>query len=55
MLNLFKNFVCEEEGLEMVEWAIVAALITTAAAITMSAIGVQVDAQFQTILANLTP
>lgn len=55
MLNLLKSFVREEEGLEMVEWAIVAALITTAAAITMSAIGVQVDTQFQQILQNITP
>ena len=54
-LNLLKSFIREDEGLEMVEWAIVAALITTAAAVTMSLIGVQVDAQFQTILGNITP
>jgi Flp pilus assembly pilin Flp len=55
MLNLLKSFIREDEGLEMVEWAIVAALITTAAAVTMSLIGTQVDAQFQTILGNITP
>ncbi len=55
MLNLLKSFIREDEGLEMVEWAIVAALITTAAAVTMSLIGAQVDAQFQTILGNITP
>ena len=55
MLNLLKSFIREDEGLEMVEWAIVAALITTAAAVTMSLIGAAVDAQFQTILGNITP
>ena len=51
MLNLMKRFVREDDGLEMVEWAIVAALITTAAAVTMASIGSQVDAAFQTVLA----
>jgi Flp pilus assembly pilin Flp len=53
MLNLMKQFVREDDGLEMVEWAIVAALITTAAAVTMASIGTQVDAAFQTILGTL--
>ena len=51
----YSRFIREDEGLEMVEWAIVAALITTAAAVTMSLIGTAVDAQFQTILGNITP
>jgi Flp pilus assembly pilin Flp len=55
MLNLLKSFIREDEGLEMVEWAIVAALITTAAAVTMGLIGTQVNAQFLTILGNITP
>ena len=50
-MNLMKRFVREDDGLEMVEWAIVAALITTAAAVTMASIGSQVDAAFQTVLA----
>jgi pilus assembly protein Flp/PilA len=53
MLNLMKQFVREEDGLEMVEWAIVAALITTVAAVTMAAIGTEVDAAFQQVLATL--
>ncbi|MBW2233169.1 MAG: hypothetical protein JRH17_22525 [Deltaproteobacteria bacterium] len=53
MLNLMKQFVREDDGLEMVEWAIVAALITTTAAVTMSGIGTEVDAAFQTVLLTL--
>jgi len=53
MLNLMKQFVHEDDGLEMVEWAIVAALITTAAAVTMASIGTQVDAAYNTILTTL--
>ncbi len=55
MLNLLKSFIQEDEGLEMIEWAIVAALITTMAVVTMDLIGTQVNAQFQTILGNITP
>jgi Flp pilus assembly pilin Flp len=53
MLNLVKKFVREDDGLEMVEWAIVAALITTAAAVTMASIGSQVNTQFGTVLTTL--
>jgi Flp pilus assembly pilin Flp len=53
MLNLVKKFVHDDDGLEMVEWAIVAALITTAAAVTMASIGSQVNVQFGTVLTTL--
>jgi pilus assembly protein Flp/PilA len=53
MLKVLKNFVREEEGLEMVEWAIVAALITTAAALTMVSIGTEVNTQYQDLLTTL--
>jgi pilus assembly protein Flp/PilA len=53
MLNLVKKFIREDDGLEMVEWAIVAALITTAAAITMASIGSEVNTQFNTVLTTL--
>jgi Flp pilus assembly pilin Flp len=53
MLNILKSFVREDDGLEMVEWAIVAALITTAATVTMTSIGSEVDAQLNTILTTL--
>ncbi len=53
MLKLLKNFVREEEGLEMVEWAIVAALVTTAAALTMREIGIAVDDQYVDLLGTI--
>ena len=46
MLNVIGNFVHDEDGLEMVEWAIVAALITTAAAIAISTLSGSLVAKF---------
>lgn len=46
MLNVIKNFVRDEDGLEMVEWAIVAALITTAAAVALQTLGTSVATKF---------
>ncbi len=46
MLKVIKNFVRDEDGLEMVEWAIVAALITTAAASALSLLGGDITAKF---------
>ena len=46
MLNVIRNFVRDEDGLEMVEWAIVAALITTAAAIALTTLGGSVATKF---------
>jgi len=54
MLNLIKKFIQQDDGLEMVEWAIVAALITTAGAATMVSIGSQVSTQFGLILTAIT-
>ncbi|MBW2229942.1 MAG: hypothetical protein JRG92_17530 [Deltaproteobacteria bacterium] len=53
MLDLLKRFVRQEEGLEMVEWAIVAVLITSAGAITMLGIGRNVDTRFIDVLMTL--
>jgi Flp pilus assembly pilin Flp len=53
MRNFVKRFIGEERGLEMVEWAIVAVLITTAGAITMRLIGVFVNFQYNVIWATL--
>jgi len=50
MLNLMQKLVRDEDGLEMVEWAIVAALVTSAGAATMVSIGSQVNNQFSLIL-----
>ncbi len=46
MLNVIRNFVRDEDGLEMVEWAIVAALITTAAAAALTTLGTSVATKF---------
>lgn len=46
MLNVIRNFVRDEDGLEMVEWAIVAALITTAAATALTTLGSSVALKF---------
>jgi len=44
MLNVLKQFVNNEDGLEMVEWAVVAAVITAAGAGAMAAVGADVGA-----------
>jgi Flp pilus assembly pilin Flp len=54
MLNVIKSFVRDEDGLEMVEWAIVAALITTAAATALSALGGSVTTKFNDMDAMIT-
>ncbi len=50
MLDSVRKFARDEEGLEMVEWAIVAALITAGAAAAVAAIGIEVAVK----LANLS-
>ena len=39
MLNLIRDFVQDEAGLEMIEWAIVGALVITASAATLTTLG----------------
>ena len=51
---MLKNFVRDEDGLEMVEWAIVAALITTAAAALLAQVGGEVANKFQELLTNVS-
>ena len=53
MRDFVKRFIGEERGLEMVEWAIVAVLITTAGAITMQVIGAFVNVRFVQVWASL--
>ncbi len=50
MLKLMKNFCQEEEGLELVEWAIVASLITAAAVAALTTIGTQTDAALSALI-----
>ena len=55
MKNVIKRFVTDESGLETVEYAIIAALITIAAIATITSVGLAVDVKFQELLANLAP
>lgn len=50
MLNFAKQFIAEEDGLEMVEWAIVAALITTAGATAIAQVGTEVANKFAALV-----
>ena len=54
MLNLIKKFVREEEGLEMVEWALVAALLTSAAAAAFTTLGGNVTTELTALAARFT-
>ena len=55
MLNLLKNFVSNEDGLEMVEWAIVAALVTAAGAGAFAALGTNVTTALTTLSGIVAP
>ena len=48
--QIVKRFVKDERGLETVEYAIIAALITIAAIGTITAVGTQVDVRFGELL-----
>ncbi len=49
MISALKRFVLEDEGLEMLEWAIVAALFATAGAVMWLTLGSTVTAELTTI------
>ncbi len=46
MQNVIRAFVREEEGLEMIEWAIVAALLTIASVTALATLGINVGISF---------
>ena len=45
MLNAIRKFVRDEDGLEMVEWGLVGALITAGASAVLGVVGVEVTAK----------
>jgi len=49
MLNVLKSFMSNEDGLEMVEWAVVAAVITTGGAAVLSIIGTDITTALQAL------
>ena len=58
MVRLARTFLHEEDGLETVEYAIIAGLIVVGTITTIAAIGVWVNARFgelETGLASTTP
>ena len=55
MKNVIKRFIADERGLETVEYAIIAALITVGAIITITSVGVLVKARFQDLADSLAP
>ena len=54
MINIVKRFVREDDGLEMLEWAIVAALFATAGAVIWGTLGGTVSNELTTIDTSLT-
>jgi Flp pilus assembly pilin Flp len=53
MLNAVKRFIREDEGIEMLEWTIVAALFATAGALMWLALGSTVTAELTSINTSL--
>jgi Flp pilus assembly pilin Flp len=52
--NTISRFVSEEAGLETVEYAVIAALITGAAIVAITSLGTKVAAKFNTLVTQLT-
>lgn len=53
MTNVIKRFIADERGLETVEYAVIAGLITVAAIATISAVGVLVASKFEALRVEL--
>jgi len=53
MFEWIKRFVSDEQGLETVEYAVIAALITMAAIVAISTLGGSVSAKFEELDAKL--
>ncbi len=54
-MELLKKFWSDEQGLETVEYAIMAGLIVIAAIVAITGIGTQVAAKFGILEGHLTP
>jgi len=55
MRNIAKRFFSDEKGLETVEYAIIAAMITLAAIATIGLVGAAVNAKFEVLRLALAP
>ena len=50
MMQKIMKFIKDEDGLELVEYAVIAALIVAAVIITIAALGAQINVRFQALL-----
>ncbi len=55
MLNVMKRFVKEEEGQTMIEYGLLAVLISVAAILAITGVGTQLAAVFNGLITSLTP
>lgn len=55
MLNVFKRLVLEEDGMEMVEWAIVGVVFAVAAAAFWGDLATNIDTALGSIEAEINP
>ena len=55
MARILKRFIADEKGLETVEYAVIAALITLAAIATITTVGVLVNDKFTELADKLGP
>mgnify|MGYP001140057567 CR=1 FL=1 len=53
MKRAIKRFISDEQGLETVEYAVIAALITLAAIATITSVGVLVEQKFSDLATKL--
>ena len=51
--KMFKNFLRDEAGMEMVEWALVAVLFAVTAGVAYTTISAGVDTAIGTVVSNL--
>lgn len=54
MINMLKNLHKEESGQDLIEYALIAALIAVAAVTTMKALATSINAEFTKVSAQLT-
>ena len=53
MTHILKSFIADEKGLETVEYAVIAALITLGAIVTIGFVGTAVNNKFNELLVAL--
>ena len=54
MKNLLKNFMCDESGQDLIEYALVAGLVGVATVTAMSGLATKISSVFTTIGTTLT-